>query len=426
MQLNPEEKAHKRIALSNLKATFASSVYFEASANMITSPSSSSRALHVGYGWKVVVASIFLLPVAWIYSNSTPKGPFKFIYSPLPTDSEEHRNEETLTLESLVREGLPRCDHPRLIRNAFSFPPEDEQRCKKNHCSDVVVDRLLSVVGENTVQAYPMEVLSKPLNKFTRHDSRFIEDVKVKNFLKDPKYERWVVHTQTQVGNWDEYRAILDMKGVNNLSRTEFDAITNVPNRDYVGSFVFFSRGSNTGSHMHYAVGSNIVFHMSGVKKWIIVSPEYWGANGANCTQTPHGGHGICFPNGYTAEDIPGKVSIDEYKEALLQAGVPSEAMLEFEIYPGDILINCDVWPHAVENLTPESTAWTLRFSPIPSNWDRFTFGVFRRGIFSALKTRFTMPNEATMLDAVYKGLVMRTPFLDSDPSVRTTKCLCK
>ena len=71
---------------------------------------------------------------------------------------------------------------------------------------------------------------------------------------------------------------------------------------------------------------------------------------------------------------------------------------------PGDVLINCIAWPHAVENLDEITSAFSFRFQP--KIFKRSTTWYNIMYMFNSLKDAFIMqyidPTRLNMIDAMY------------------------
>lgn len=315
---------------------------------------------------------------------------------------QQERLESKLTLKELLTKGHPdgRCTGPLLLRNAFQTSPEEAQLCQDNSeaCFRLVTERLESILGshnDGTLFAYPMEHLAAPKRHGVRHTKG--EHMSLHDYLQEPQYDNYVVHALHQVGNASHYQQLLEIPSLPDTYRS----LTRFAWHKYMGSQLFLNRANHTGSHMHYEFGSNVFVVLAGSKRWVDVHPDY--LYKANCSVGHNGFYGHCFPNEYTGEKIAGRVSLDEYEQALLEAGVPREGFVSFVMNAGDVLLNCDLWGHAIENLSP-AVGFSLRYMANPvlkMKWRFSTLMLLKDSLWASVKEMINNPGSMTMIGSI-------------------------
>ena len=283
------------------------------------------------------------------------------------------------------------CDHPLLIRNGVSY--FENNICKNNesdYCSYYIKNRMVSFWRNNFVEAFPASHLSDNQNTVYYESSK----MSLYNYFNDPKYKDYLIHTLHQLGHGNEYSQFLsfdhdklDEDKLNNI----FYNVLNISYWQYVGSEFFMSQKLGSGSVLHFAFGLNLFVMLAGRKRWLLVNPAY--LNDAGCVVGLTGIYGDCAPIGNDGIYLPrhASVDVDKYREILLnEIGIPENAIVDVILNPGDILINCPIWAHTIENLDENTIAYSFRAAlKKPGLKSIFFIEKALEAIYQSLKTKF-------------------------------------
>ena len=256
---------------------------------------------------------------------------------------------------------VPSCDHPLVFRNIIKY--HDDTNCQltdDNKCGEFIKQRMLEKWSDRLIEAFPATHVSNHAQS-AYYDSRAMS---LDDYFNDPQYKDYLIHTLHQLGNSQEYQDFLifdhDTDGTDTSTENNdlYSVVRSIPEWVPLGSQFFISQKNGSGSVMHFAFGLNLFVMLAGRKRWLLVNPAY--LDDAHCTTGMTGIYGDCVPNGYLPAHV--NISVSEYKRILIEElNIPTNAIVDITLEPGDVLINCPLWAHTIENLNDVTIAYSFR-----------------------------------------------------------------
>jgi hypothetical protein len=279
---------------------------------------------------------------------------------------------------------LPDCTMPVLWRQVLDYGEANACKQADDHCGKFITDRLIELFGEREIDAFQ----PKHDMQFGLRDTKGREAMSLRDYFRDPQYEGYSVHTMHQLAaNESGYRAFWSFLPEGN---DMFSRVKETDDWFYFGSQFFFANHIGGGSPMHFALGGNLFVMLGGRKRWLLVDPAY--GDEANCTLGDIGVYGGCAPGNLTTRAFK-KVDLDAYKRVLQEEyNVPDHALIDVVLEPGDVLLNCPYWAHAIENLDDVTVAYSFRVEfPLPwwsASWFMHASRGLAKGLYTNLWTR--------------------------------------
>eukprot|EP01083_Nonionella_stella_P189144 698823_1 len=268
------------------------------------------------------------------------------------SEQESQYKYEIASWSNWTEYGMLPCQKPVILRNAFNVMESNCRQDSHDYCASFMKQKLIRFFGERVLEIFPPDLT--PIDQDVDSAKGGVL-VKAIDFLTLDEYLGYTVHTLHQLGNVSEYDAFLQNNFTNFIAQ---------PHNTYLGSQFFMAHAplsTCSGSSMHFAWAKNVFIMLGGKKRWLMVHPNYSYVLG--CKMGGGGLYGYC--NGHNA--TKGDVNIDEQVYPLLEMyNISNEynpdSYVDVTLEPGDVLLNCPVWPHTIENLTPETYAHSLRF----------------------------------------------------------------
>ena len=292
------------------------------------------------------------------------------------------------------------CKYPYVWRNAMKY--NEYENCKSestNYCGNMIKQRMIKFWGNRDVESFPDSMI------VTHQDySDYITDTtSLSEYFTNNKYKNNLILALAQLGTENEYKEFLMF---NNKSTDLYSTLTNTYDWQTAGSHFFITNHKKTGTRLHFAFGLNFFLMLAGRKRWILIHPAY--LKDSQCYTGMTGILGNCVPNNYLPPHS--NVSVSEYKRILLdELNVPSDAIIDITLNPGDILVNCPLWAHTVENLDDITIGFATRagLKKMYKNFKDIIFiENFINAVYMSLKTKLWDNdwNKFTILDALANG----------------------
>lgn len=309
------------------------------------------------------------------------------------------------TWEELGEKGFPMCYRPQIMRNVIKFP-NDNACVEEDDCLEYMKERLLNFYGDEIIEVFPPNMQK---DQYGHEIDSEPEYVKLKDYMLLDEYDQYKIDGLSRLGDHESYNKFLNFDQGNDIN--DFSKFANMGNNTYtyIGGQFFVSADIENGSPLHFAWGSNVFLMLSGKKRWLLIHPKYYDT--CNCQMGSTGLFGSCRPKAFRPTD--GNISIEAYKEILTtELKIPQEFIIDVTLNPGDILINCDVWLHAVENLHNNTIAMALRMAqPFKTRpFQTSTVGITLRSVYNSLITKWYYPERHTLIDGWSKKLLEEDP----------------
>lgn len=307
---------------------------------------------------KFVVCVLIVFGGCWLLSEKYERE------IPLSADYEE----AIFSIEFEYKDGFSfgkSCNHPLILRNVLDYGQNNN--CKNNDsdtCIRYIKQRMLDYWGDRIIEALPRNhISSHRINNYYQTRRMTLD-----SYFNDREFEDYLVHTLHQLGKRDEYHKFLSFI---NDSNTQTDRINNSRNKNniysilrsnpdwtHTGSQFFIAKSTHSGSKLHFAFGVSVFAMLAGRKRWLLLHPAY--LKQANCHMGLTGIYGDCEPSDYSPPHA--NVSIDQYVDNLVNnLGIPKSAIIDVVLNPGDLLVNCPLWPHCTENLKDTTIGYSFR-----------------------------------------------------------------
>ena len=276
------------------------------------------------------------------------------------------------------------CTHPIVFRKAIKF--NDDKNCQSNpntdHCRKFIQQRMVDVWGDRFVEAFSGSYIPKHENN-SYYESKIMP---LKEFFNNDDYADHLIRAMHQLGDSQEYSQFFTFDNNDDISINHYDKIRHMPSILPIETQFFLAHEKGSGSALHFAFGLNTFVMLAGRKRWLLIHPAF--IDDAHCAHGMSGIYGDCVPNGYLPPQ--NNVSLDMYKKILIdELNIPENAIIDVVLEPGDILINCPLWIHTIENLDDFTIGTAFRGSARQTKFDVIGFEAWIRAIWESLKTKF-------------------------------------
>jgi hypothetical protein len=285
--------------------------------------------------------------------------------------------------------------YPQVYRNVIDVGPCRET---EDACTEYWQTRFIEFFGDRMADVVDGRKEVNDTVKYGAFPEEFLTRATIREYFNNPEFDGSDIKFGTGIGVSSEFATFFgaDTDG-NNL----WDRIINDPKHMYIGSQLFVAR-NKPGTTMHNANTATTLFlNMAGRKRWIIGDPAWM--DDMDCVLETRGNYHTCL--------IPTRphTDIDAQIRMLRHRGIPDSAWVDVTLDPGDLLLFGSTFPHAIDNHSPVTIGYSLRFGTPPARLGQVRITL--RGLARGLYLRLTGYPGVTMFDNFIRALKMTDKF---------------